>query len=227
MASASASALIMNNHKNSINYVPTVASCLTPPMANSIASLGKGKGGRGEASTVGAELNGMQKCKSKIIYASLLTAVAVGLRRIASACCGHKNLAQLSPLSPFLHSTLFVCLSISFRIAFRIALCFVPERGHNCCQCWSNKMASSLDCSLVAWALWLVWFVCSGRRAGSRGERECSTLHLHSWLGIIHYQAFCRLPRRVMRPDRGQTETPHTSVTCTTRRGQLILQLLV
>lgn len=42
MASASASALIMNNHKNSINYVPTVASCLTPPMANSIASLGEG-----------------------------------------------------------------------------------------------------------------------------------------------------------------------------------------
>lgn len=124
MASASESALIMNNHKNSINYVPTVASCLTPPMANSIASLGRGKGVRGEASTVGAELNGMQKCKSKIIYASLLTAVAAALRRIASACCGHKNLAQLSPLSPFGHSPLYVCLSVSFCIAFRIALCF-------------------------------------------------------------------------------------------------------
>lgn len=45
MASASASALIMNNHKNSINYAPTVASCLTPPMANSIASLGWGEAG--------------------------------------------------------------------------------------------------------------------------------------------------------------------------------------
>lgn len=77
MASASASALIMNNHKNSINYVPTVASCLTPPMANSIASLGSGR--EEGLSTVGAELNGMQKCKSKIIYASLLTAVAVAI----------------------------------------------------------------------------------------------------------------------------------------------------
>lgn len=114
-----------------------------------------------------------------------------------------------------------------FALPFALLFVFVPERGHNCCQCCSNKMASSLDCWLVAWALWLVWFVCSGRRGGVRGERGCSALHLHLWLGIIHYQAFCRLPRRVMRPDRGQTETPHTSVTCTTRRGQLILELLV
>lgn len=57
MASASASALIMNNHKNSINYVPTVASCLTPPMANSIASLGRGEGG-GEGS-------GYSGCRAK------------------------------------------------------------------------------------------------------------------------------------------------------------------
>lgn len=111
---ASASALIMNNHKNSINYVPTVASCLTPPMANSIASLGRG--GRREGSGYsGCELNGMQKCKSKIIYASLLTAVAVASHRLVVAIKTWRN---------FLPLLFSVCLCVSFCIAFRIALCF-------------------------------------------------------------------------------------------------------
>lgn len=79
-------------------------------------------------------------------------------------------------------------------------------------------MASSLDCSLVAWALWLV---CSVRRV--QGGSGGSGLHLHLWLGIIHYQAFCRLPRRVMRPDRGQTPPSHVL----RAGGQLILELLV
>lgn len=105
LSSASASALIMNNHKNSINYVPTVASCLTPPMANSIASLGRGGGGEGSGYS-GCELNGMQKCKSKIIYASLLTAVAVASHQLVVAIKTWRNF-----LPSFSSS---VCLSVRF-----------------------------------------------------------------------------------------------------------------
>lgn len=87
------------------------------------------------------------------------------------------------------------------------------------------KWRRLLDCRLASSVSSFSLRLARHGRAGE-GEGPQRTLHLHLWLGIIHYQAFCRLPRRIMRPDSvhcgnkpspspSPTPTPNSiSVTC-------------
>lgn len=113
----------------------------------------------------GASTNEMQKCKSKIIYASLLTAVAVAIKT-----------CRLPALARF---HLLILLSLLFSFSSHITV--ATQNG----VIVGNLPEPLSDTPAL------------GQHAGKR-EVMRPGLHLHLWHGIIHYQAFCRLPWQVM-----------------------------